>query len=306
MVALIQQSKPGVSSSPALSENDVYDSENEEPFRFETRAATSPPRSKSPSVPPRGSSAPRTLSRNPNGSYTWKGAGSARAHRTRNSFSSPAFRTPRYPVTRSSTSNDQVSSNDAKRRRVGDSATEAQASSVQNPVSFPTSTSRTTTTTSSLQPPPAVAPVRQRTPGLQKPTVPVVPSPLRQAWTGGSPSGSEPGSPQGSSTFRQTETAKHVTELVNSLKSQDKVLEELRNPYEAANPVKRSTAPKRKRVAAPPKKAAVTAAPKEDNMTKGKIKEMSAHAIIEATLPEVSGTFRHVCNLTHDAGILGK
>lgn len=137
-----------------------------------------------------------------------------------------------------------------------------------------------------LQSTPVVSPVRQRTQGLQKPTAPVVPSPLRQAWTGGSPSGSESGSPQGPTPVRRTKTAQHVTDLVKSLNSQDKVLAELRNPYEVANPVKRATMPKRKRVVAPAKKSATIApAPKE---TTAKVaKEMSAHAIIEATLPEV-------------------
>ncbi|KAF5362079.1 hypothetical protein D9756_002449 [Leucocoprinus leucothites] len=283
MVALIQQSKP-------------------EPFRFETRAATTPPRSKSPSIPPRGSSAPRTLSRNPNGSYTWKGAGSARTRRTRNSYSSPAFRMPRYTAPSNSTSNLETSNNDAKRRRVADSATEYQTSLTESQVPFPVTSPTTsrTTTSSSLKPPPATTPVRQRTPGLQKPTAPVVPSPLRQAWTGGSPSGSESGSPQGTNPLRQTETAKHVSELVNSLKSQDKVLDELRNPYEIANPVKRSTAPRRKRVVAPAKKPTVAAPPKEDG-TKVKIKEMSAHAIIEATLPEGSKRSRPPADLESSA-----
>lgn len=132
---------------------------------------------------------------------------------------------------------------------------------------------------------PIATPVRQRSQALQKPTAPVVPSPLRQAWTGGSPSGSESGSPHGSAPVRRTKTAQHVTDLVNSLNSQDKVLAELRNPYEVANPVKRPTMPKRKRVVAPAKKSATAPVPKET--TTKVVKEMSAHAIIEATLPEV-------------------
>lgn len=305
MVNLIQQSKPGVSPSNTLTENHLYEGRNEEPFRFESRAATTPPRSKSPSVPPRpSSSAPRTLTRNPNGAYTWKGAGSARAHRARNSFSSPAFRTPRTTVPRATTSHTEVTGNDTKRRRIGDSTTDPQASSAangtpQNQIPFPItspSTSRTTTSGPSLKPPTVSTPVRQRTPGIQKPTAPVVPSPLRQAWTGGSPSSSESGSPQGPSTLRQTETAKHVTELVNSLKSQDKVLDELRNPYEIASPVKRPTVPKRKRVTAPAKRPQVAATPKEDETAKVKIREMSAHAIIEATLPEVGQILSHDCD----------
>lgn len=313
MVALIQQSKPGVSPSRTIPEYHFYEGRNQEPFRFESRSATTPPRSKSPSLPPRSTSAtPRTLARNPNGSYTWKGAGSARARRTRNSFSSPAFRTNRSTSSRGSSTNAEVAGNDTKRRRLGDFTTsESQGSqangTTQHQVPFPiTSTptaSRTTTTTTSLKPPPVPAPIRQRTPGLQKPTAPVVPSPLRQAWTGGSPSGSESGSPQGPSSLRQTETAKHVTELVNSLKSQDKVLDELRNPYEAASPVKRPTAPKRKRVTGPAKKPAATVpTPKVEE--KVRIREMSAHDIIEATLPEVGSSFARGIFVTDDA--LGK
>lgn len=290
MVTLIQQSKPGALLPAPCSEN-THD-QHEEPFRFESRAATSPPRSKSPSAPPRSTSAaPRTLTRNPNGVYTWKGAGSARARRARNNFATPAFRIPRSTAPRSSASNAELTGNDAKRRKIANSPDEPQASSSSNQVPFPvtntTSISRITTTGPSLKPPPISTP-RQRTPVLQKPTTPVVPSPLRQAWTGGSPSGSESGSPHGPGTLKQTETARHVTELVNSLKSQDKVLDDLRNPYEFACPVKRPAAPKRKRVTASTKKAAPTpAAPKEDGMVKAKVKEMSVHDIIEATLPEV-------------------
>ncbi|KAF7770500.1 hypothetical protein Agabi119p4_6474 [Agaricus bisporus var. burnettii] len=292
MVALLQQSKPA-----------------EQPLRSKNPCATIPPRSKSPNslLPTSTSTAPRTLGKNPNGTYKWKGVCSSRAFRSRNTFSSPVIpvhpsKTFRAPAT---STDAEALGNDRKRRRIGDPTTEPQDPPLVNgaslnQVSLPVastatdSTSRTSTTTS-LQSPPVATPVRQRIQVLQKPTAPVVPSPLRQAWTGGSPSGSESGSPQGPNPVRRTKTAQHVTDLVKSLNSQDKVVAEIRNPYELANPVKRPTMPKRKRVA--PAKKPATAAPAPKETTTKIAKEMSVHAIIEATLPEGSKRSRPPADL---------
>jgi len=79
-------------------------------------------------------------------------------------------------------------------------------------------------------------------------------------------------------TEAKTEAAKHISKLISNMSSRDGILDAVRNPYEIPY---LQIPKKRKRVVQP------KADPKEDNT---QVKEMSAYAIIEATLPEVSSS----------------
>lgn len=242
------------------------------------------------------------LEENTNGERMWRGTSGSKMNPVPN-FKRHSWKS--FPVA-SSSSGPEISGNDAEECGVGDSILEPQALSVQSQVLSPATSSaplqETATGDHSLRPP-ATTPLRQGTPGLHS-SVPVLPSPLRQAWTGNSPSSSESGSPQ---TFKQTnqqtnvtnhqqtemakqtemvgqiktaktEAAKHISKLISNMSSRDGILDAVRNPYEIPY---LQIPKKRKRVVQP------KADPKEDNT---QVKEMSAYAIIEATLPEVSSS----------------
>ncbi|KAG2344098.1 hypothetical protein BDR05DRAFT_962398 [Suillus weaverae] len=263
-----------------------------EPFRF----STSPPRGPSPNLEfgtPNGASTPKkTLSRNPNGILRWQGAGSARP---RNRYRSPGFGSrPQGP--RIELSPIRIpSATDAKRRRVGN---EAESSTVQksappamtSTIAFPTSNSTSPTRSTPaingkipVPPAPALAPAavvtpkmngatspHLRTTGLSvKPTTPAVPSPLRQTWK---QNDSPPQPPT-----RPTRAANYMTGLIKEVTPLKKP--DVANPYQTASPVKM---PSRKH---PLKRLRPPAEKKEKQQ---KEPEMTAQAIIEATVPKGS------------------
>ncbi|KAG9312917.1 hypothetical protein JVU11DRAFT_6350 [Chiua virens] len=265
-----------------------------EPFRF----SVSPSRAASPnqSHGSSGTETPRkTLSRNPNGVYRWQGAGSSRP---RNRYQSPGF-APRPQQHRIKLSPPKTPlTSDTKRRRVGD---DADSSTPQKPVvpststvSFPSlmpdspaSLSQPSATVANEKPafPSAMVPAQPVTPranGIQprlrtgglpiKPTTPAIPSPLRQTWK------ESDSPPQASSPSRPTKAADFMTELLKEVTPTKKP--DVSNPYQTASPVK-PPAPARKPVAKRPKPNARPAEkPKEQEP------EMSAQAIIEATVPK--------------------
>ncbi|KAF8223775.1 hypothetical protein L208DRAFT_1369874 [Tricholoma matsutake] len=325
LVALLRQSTPPDKpepfrfssrlSTPARESSPLLPNTNGIPYSLNTQALQTP----SPS--PR-----KTLSRNPNGVYRWEGVGSAKSARSRNRYSSPAFGPPRPSsdrlVLKESQNARETSKTDAKRRKVGD---EAQSSS-----SVPSGASSTRTNESTLHMPfrsPAPGPSPNRTaqtlpfptsnrspvsPRLPvasptqasqlngssttrlrspaKHTAPVVPSPLRQAWSGSSSSSHTDSSPP--SQQKQTKAANFMTELIKEVTPPKRP--DLSNPYQTASPVGKVALPKvraGKRMRATGKPAVPPTTDdknKEQQRSAEKEKEYSPQAIIEATLPKGS------------------
>lgn len=270
-----------------------------EPFRF----SVSPSRGASPNQSQGTSSieTPRkTLSRNPNGVYRWQGAGSSRP---RNRYQSPGF-APRPQQHRIKLSPPKTPlTTDTKRRRVGD---EAESSTPQKPavpststISFPSSVPESpipppqhathpsgtflngkTTVSSTLGPAQPVTPKanvsqpRLRTAGLvMKPTTPAIPSPLRQTWK------ESDSPPHASPPSRPTRAADFMSELIKEVTPTKKP--DVSNPYQTASPVK-PPAPVRKPVT---KRSKPTA--KSAEKPREQVPEISAQAVIEATVPKV-------------------
>ncbi|KAF9245304.1 hypothetical protein BU15DRAFT_85633 [Melanogaster broomeanus] len=264
-----------------------------EPFRF----STSPSRGSSPNLSLDSSNnddaqtSRKTLSRNPNGVYRWQGAGSSRP---RNRYQSPGF-SPRPRQNRIKLSPPKTPlTTDTKRRRVGDEAESSKPHKAAVPststISFPVSVSESPVQV--LQrpsTPPAMAPngkapaattltpappVMSKTNGTQprlrtagvtmKPTAPVIPSPLRQAWK------QSDSPPQVSLPSRPTRAANFMTELIKEVTPTKKT--DVSNPYQTASPIKPPAPPSAKPVEKP----------------KEKEPEVSAQAIIEATVPKVA------------------
>ena len=273
-------------------------SDKPEPFRF----SLSPSRGASPSQGISGIETPRkTLSRNPNGVYRWQGAGSSRP---RNRYQSPGF-APRPQQHRIKLSPPRTPPmTDTKRRRVGDEAESSthqksavpSTSTIRFPSSVPESPLHHVTgpsgivsngkitvhsTLPSAQPttPKAnVAQPRLRTAGLvTKPTTPAIPSPLRQTWK------ESDSPPQPSPPSRPTRAAGFMAELIKEVTPTKKP--DVSNPYQTASPVK-PPAPVRKPVVRRPK---ATAKPAEKPVAPEP--EISAQAIIEATVPKVCCPF---------------
>ncbi|KAJ3932893.1 MAG: hypothetical protein NXY57DRAFT_1001048 [Lentinula lateritia] len=227
---------------------------------------------------------PKLLKHNPNGIYRWEGGGSARAlpvkqpysqtpaRRSRNRYHSPAFgptlRAPNARLVireseemRSDTGSGDgkgAGKGDTKRRRVGEtssvlgyqpSAPTPNPAPLRSPAPEPSPTRAAE----------AVPLTRLRTPA--KPTTPVVPSPLRQAWgQSSSPtpslspkseydslslslslSHSLPRSTSPKSTH-PTQTATYMSTLIKEVTPVRNL--DVRNPYQAASPVGRSGARK--------------------------------------------------------------
>lgn len=262
--------------------------------------------------------------RNPNGRYRWEGGGSAKAPRSRNRYSSPAFGPSRSPSDRLILKDSQATAEppkaDTKRRRVGDGATTSSAtSSGSTPktnghtVSRSTAPDHSPTKVKEALPFPVVSPSTPKSNATapaksnnanaasllrlpQKPTAPVIPSPLRQAWSGGSPSQSDSSPSNTPPQQKQTKAANFMTELIKEVTPPKRP--DLSNPYQTANPMgKVGTLPKvraGKRVRATGKPLAPetkSETPKEQANTatakKEKEKVYSPQAIIEATLPKV-------------------
>lgn len=271
----------------------------------------------------------KTLSKNPNGRYRWEGGGSSKLPRSRNRYSSPAFGPSRSSndriILRETQSSSEVPK-DTKRRRVGDDATQSSASpsgpttngthgdspnpsyrsSAPDPsptrtsqaLPFPVSSGPPTPTRTLNGTPAKVngasSSSRPRPPQLSaKPTVPVVPSPLRQAWSGGSSSSQSDSPPsQSQAPPKQTKAANFMAELIKEVTPPKRP--DLSNPYQTASPVGKVGPPKprakRARATgkpAPPTIKEDTAKEKEKELGKKDEKEFSPQAIIEATLPKV-------------------
>ncbi|KAL4266862.1 RanBP2-type domain-containing protein [Pleurotus pulmonarius] len=320
LVSLIENSKP---------------SDNSEPFRFTSTppGRSASPLAQSSSLPSVASATPRkVLTKNPNGVYRWEGAGSAK--RSRNRYHSPAFgpsrSTPdRLKLGTSSPNQPPVPRMDTKRRRLGEDATSSSASpsggssSNGHPVhaktpsppprasapapsptraaqacpfpslNSPLSPSPTTNGNSNQSQSKTNSTSRLRIP--QKPTTPVIPSPLRQTWSqqgDGSPpqAGSSSGQPQ-----RQTMAANFMTELIKEVTPPKRP--DVSNPYQTASPVKPTPSsrpkPKRARATGKPAPPPGRDAEQTDNKpeiakTEKPLSEYSPQAIIEATLPKGS------------------
>ncbi|KAF9006000.1 hypothetical protein BDQ17DRAFT_1352545 [Cyathus striatus] len=283
--------------------------EGSTPFRFESRSpSATPARGISPFVPaptfkfstpePSVITTPavttrRTLSKNPNGVYRWQGGGSARASRTKNRFSSPAFgpsRTATGHIVLKDNGTTESSKTDSKRRRIGEDA----SSSFSAPAGVERNTSPTTslpaasTTTSSHAATKTSVPLsstaRLRVPALQKPTAPAVPSPLRQAWS----EGSSPSDRLHTPVSKPSKAANFMTELIKEATPPKKP--DVSNPYQTANPVAKVATrrlPKRTRAAGrKEQKEAIEREKKEKE--KEEIEHITPQAIIEATLPKGS------------------
>ncbi|KAF9462908.1 hypothetical protein BDZ94DRAFT_1260156 [Collybia nuda] len=282
------------------------------------------------------SSPRKTLTKNPNGRYRWEGGGSSKLPRSRNRYSSPAFGPSR-------SSNDRIllkemhstveTPKDTKRRRVGDDAAQSSASpsgatTNSTTVDPPNLSYRSTapdpspTRTSEVQalpfPVSNVPPTpnritngissssRLRPPQLStKPTVPVVPSPLRQAWSGGSSSSQSDSPPsQIPGAQKKSKAANFMAELIKEVTPPKRP--DLSNPYQTASPVGKVGIPKPriKRVRATGKPllpdigvATTKEKEKEEGPDQKDEKEYSPQAIIEATLPKGSKRSRPPAHL---------
>ncbi len=324
---------------------DFVSAEKPEPFRFSSSASPTPGKDESPDAmrgrSPVGNGAaqgPRKmLTKNPNGVYRWRGGGSARPSRSRNRYASPAFgpsrTTPERLVLKESTATGEGLRSDNKRRRIGEEASLSSVSSSTTPANGPTviqipsdsphsskiaqsspsamssTSTRITNGTSAQQKmngmPNGAAPFRLRTTGLQKPTTPAVPSPLRQAWSGSSSDVSP--SPE-QAPPKPTKVANLMAELIKEVTPPKKP--DVSNPYQTASPVKvppSTSRPKPKRARAKGKPvAAVSAKMDTDTDAKGEetaTEKVTPQAIIEATLPKVcQGLFLFLIYLTAFAG----
>ncbi|PPQ62871.1 hypothetical protein CVT24_006269 [Panaeolus cyanescens] len=277
--------------------NPPSNSDRHESFRF----AYTPPPQTPPSAPKSTSSSARrtTLARNPNGSYLWEGGGSAkRSTRNRNRFASPAFRaSPSKPST-----TDRSTSSD-KKRRIDDPSTSDSPNVA--PLPFPITASPSTPQSPSKAPHrPAIVTTAPRLRTPVKPTTPVVPSPLRQAWSEVSPTSSpkEEVKKPAVQPPKPTQTATLMSELIKESMPPKKP--DLSNPYQTASPVgkvgppRRSARRPRATNRAPPPNRTTDEELKSTN-EKEKEKEIAnatAQAIIEATLPKGSKRSRPPAN----------
>jgi hypothetical protein len=277
----------------------LFTDDTQQPFRF----SKSPSRAGSPatsSLFPTASSSTisststatpktsaRTLSKNPNGTYKWQGAGSAR----RNRYHSPAFGSPssgnkiKLPPA-------ETAKSDLKRRRVGQDASTSspqKSSASRQSSAEPTTTDPSTTAgagvpnmkdaaaNGSPQHKPLVNGINTSTPRLNKPTTPAVSSPLRQAWGQDdlpSPNSSPTSGP------KPSRAAAFMTELIREATPPKKP--DIANPYQTASPVK-TVKPPAKKPARKPRAVSGQLSTEE----KEKQSEMSMQTIIEATLPKV-------------------
>ncbi|KAK0501505.1 hypothetical protein EDD18DRAFT_1347590 [Armillaria luteobubalina] len=267
-------------------------SQGREPFRFTT--SPSPFRGNSPAVVANSVAIPsvspsKMLSKNPNGTYRWEGGGSAKV-RTRDRYRSPAFGPSRATPDRlildksTSTSITENTKADTKRRRVtnGTGTSFAEASGAPATPPTPTPTFRRGNAELpklSFNPPatngspskPNGLPASTSTPRARatfvplKPTTPVIPSPLRQAWGQTSP-GSPESPPQMQKKSNNTPTKKP----------------DISNPYQTPGSA-RATRPKRPRATGKP-----TIPKKLPAVEDKKEKVYSPQAIIEATVPKGS------------------
>lgn len=151
-------------------------------------------------------------------------------------------------------------------------------------------------------------PSRLRTP--VKPTAPINPSPLRQAWSDASSTSSHEDNKPSQAT-RPTKAANLVAELIKETAPPPKP--DLSNPYQTASPVGKVGPPRRgtKRPRAVGKPLPTKDQKAEEEKRKAeeqkkkeeeeKLKALSAQAIIEATLPKVCSPSTRSRRQTHQA-----
>lgn len=294
------------------------------PFRFTTtvRGTTAAPEPTASTA--NGPPAPRRmLSKNPNGTYVWRGGGSAKP---RNRYTSPGFGSSRSAPTLKLSPEKLKQNQDGKRRKIDNSVelsmsanpstasrssgptaqlnSSASAPNVNNAAgsssSMPFPNSARSPSPASQQT--AVAPKlngaatappstpRLRTAGM-KPTAPAIPSPLRQAWGQNDPPSPPPPQPKP----KPTRAANIMTELIKETAPPPKPV--FSNPYQEACPVplrptKKPPLPRRRAPAvaqADKAKAPVTPAGTKTEKTQERKVDtaLSPQKIIEATLPKV-------------------
>lgn len=238
------------------------------------------------------SSTKKLMTRNPNGVYRWEGAGSAKRSRPRNRYASPAFgASPAKSERLVMKDNRETVETDHKRRKTAESAASSSESSSSS-LPFPLTASPPTPKTNGTPVrPPTVASARLRTPA--KPTAPVVPSPLRQAWSDASPPSSRDDSKSSpTQQIKPTKTANFMADLIKE--TTPVVKPDLSNPYQTASPVGKVGPPRRgtRRLRATGRPALPSkeekAAEEKKQKEKEKLDAVSSQAIIEATVPKVS------------------
>ncbi|KAI0343216.1 hypothetical protein BDW22DRAFT_1419894 [Trametopsis cervina] len=296
--------------------------ERPEPFRF----SSTPARDATPALAGPSNGARKLLPKNPNGSYVWRGGGSAKP---KNRYSSPGFTSTRAAPTRMKLSPEKPKpKTDGKRRRI-DSEPEASSSSSTsaspgrlngtanhaNGFTSPPEVNKVVNSStvavpgSTRSPSPAGQPSsklngaatapttgpRIRTAGMKPPTAPSVPSPLRQTW-----GQTDSPSPPSSINIKPTRAANILSELVRETAPRPPSI--FSNPYEAASPVPVPVRPVKKssfrRRAAPgtsttPTTAVAattttitTTAPLARTEGHKPEAELSPQKIIEATIPK--------------------
>ncbi|KAJ7777459.1 hypothetical protein B0H16DRAFT_1684071 [Mycena metata] len=235
LISLIQKSTPPEPEKP-------------EPFRFSSSVPSTPARGNSPATdlftvgasPARSASPRKTLSKNPNGTLRWSGAGSARP--TKNRYASPAFGSPssrassEHLVFQDSPSKSTTADASPKRRRL---ETPPASTPPPPPRSAAPAPSPNRAAASQHFPFPISTPAASPlTPNLSKSkTMPAHPSPLRQAWVNSPASSTSSGQ---SSPVQGTPT-KAATLLTALIRDADadvpKRSLDVRNPYQSASPV---------------------------------------------------------------------
>ena len=288
--------------------NASVESVPEPTFRFTSRQSSpisSPPSTDTLNASP--SSTPRRLPRNPNGSYRWGGAGSAK-HQSPNRHRSPAIIPPTTPKANANSGEDSLP--DSKRRRLGEDGSSSshpgysESSSSSGPIPFPVSASPTTPQTNgtngTAKPNALSSSSRLRTP--VKPTAPVVSSPLRQqVWSEASSSSSRDDTKRSPSQQpKQTKTANFMAELIKDTTPPAQTSHNF-NPYGASCPVPKEAqgriTNKRPRATGQPSlptQAKIDEQQKKEEEKQKKVdelKEYSQQAIIEATVPKVCSCF---------------
>ncbi|KAF7356896.1 E3 sumo-protein ligase 2-like protein [Mycena venus] len=305
--------------------------EKPEPFRFSSSVPSTPARGNSPAndlftlgasspAPAPGTSPRKTLAKNPNGSYRWSGAGSARP--SKNRYASPAFGTssrassPRL-VFQDSPSKTSEDASPKRRRLETPAATPPPVPRSAAPAPSPNRVAasqhfpfpHSSTPASSPVAGSSLTPLTPNT--LLKKTMPAHPSPLRQAWGG---------SPRVLNIFgKLVACAGHANKgrkLAHRVDSAD-----VRNPYQSASPVGiRVTnthppeAATRKRTRATGRSAAAREAEKKEKEAKEKVEQekkekekekevVPPQAIIEATLPKGSKRSRPPANFNPSASL---
>ncbi|KAF9480496.1 hypothetical protein BDN70DRAFT_877476 [Pholiota conissans] len=270
------------------------------PFKFEfaSSSGSSTPNFTPTATPKATPSSSKKLARNPNGTYRWEGAGSTKHARPRNRYASPAFgATPSKPGRLVMKESEAPVEADHKRRKVDEPRpSTSRTTSAESSLPFPITASPTAprvSVTTPVRPATGSSSSRLRTP--TKPTAPVVPSPLRQAWSGVSPGSSSEDLKSSPQPPKPTQTASFMAELIKETTPPKKP--DLSNPYQSASPVGKVGPPRRGarriratgRPAAPSKEEqAEEEKRKQEEKKRKELEEYSPQAIIEATVPKGS------------------